>query len=146
MHFYSHAPRGARRRPHNGEDYVDRFLLTRPSRGATTPETDISAVIVISTHTPLAGRDARRQDLQQFLPHFYSHAPRGARPGNFPNRGNLARFLLTRPSRGATVSDHAGPQRYLYFYSHAPRGARHTVCRKPTIRQISTHTPLAGRD
>ena len=33
------------------------FLLTRPSRGATAATLDIDASNVISTHTPLAGRD-----------------------------------------------------------------------------------------
>ena len=57
---------------------------------------------MISTHTPLAGRDSIAENLSI--------------------AGNL--FLLTRPSRGVTIT--AKMEHLLYL--------------------ISTHTPLAGRD
>ena len=57
------------------------------------------------------------------------------------------RFLLTRPSRGATVWASACVELYTDFYSHAPRGARLLQGeRNHAGVQISTHTPLAGRD
>ena len=56
--------------------------------------------------------------------HFYSHAPRGARHIEYWNKRPDFTFLLTRPSRGATITS-----RVVY-----------------TDSDISTHTPLAGRD
>ena len=55
---------------------------------------------------------------------FYSHAPRGARPGLWQWDYGQKLFLLTRPSRGATVWDNRNFKSF----------------------PISTHTPLAGRD
>ena len=55
---------------------------------------------------------------------FYSHAPRGARHERFLLSFSVLQFLLTRPSRGATQLALA-------------QGASD---------EISTHTPLAGRD
>ena len=109
-----------------------KFLLTRPSRGATglilsyllkqkisthTPLAGRDSIMVflltfesISTHTPLAGRDAR--DLKQLgcRIYFYSHAPRGAR------------HIVDR----AVVKS-------VDFYSHAPRGARLEQDRAPDV-------------
>ena len=55
---------------------------------------------------------------------FYSHAPRGARHMGYRNYKGGKIFLLTRPSQGATNE---------YGGSLIPE-------------DISTHTPLAGRD
>ena len=57
-----------------------RFLLTRPSRGATSGAGYIFSLGKISTHTPLAGRDLEQAKAQAEQYNFYSHAPRGARP------------------------------------------------------------------
>ena len=126
--------------------------------------------MVISTHTPLAGRDMLRRHLRPFymsflltrpsrgattfgLPmayrasYFYSHAPRGARLVDSSPPAYLPGFLLTRPSRGATRRNDQPAKVAVYFYSHAPRGARlfgqEVYC---LGAEISTHTPLAGRD
>ena len=121
--FYSHALRGARplkhrlptiwtrfllTRPSRGATpspcrnmQHDIFLLTRPSRGATAMLDDIQQVDKISTHTPLAGRDLRQVVQQTVILYFYSHAPRGARQ---------------------LYSFQSGS--WWNFYSHAPRGAR----------------------
>ena len=104
--------------------YTYEFLLTRPSRGATrlcdvcpnqcristhTPlagrdtSTSMTAALrKISTHTPLAGRDFQRMDRRKTGYHFYSHAPRGARRCRHGKLHRKRKFLLTRPSRGAT--------------------------------------------
>ena len=103
------------------------FLLTRPSRGATSWNRPLLECFSISTHTPLAGRNTIS---------IYAIVP-------------FRQFLLTRPSRGATffdllfmrltgISTHtplAGRNLYkpdttlqsLHFYSHAPRGAQQIV-------------------
>ena len=122
------------------------FLLTRPSRGATQAQAFNALEAQISTHTPLAGRDWSVYWLSFEAFNFYSHAPRGARRMSRINVLILLKFLLTRPSRGATyfnynmwyyiiISTHtplAGRDflvkrsrtNYQNFYSHAPRGAR----------------------
>ena len=144
--FYSHAPRGARLASLFSTAVLLPFLLTRPSRGATSWSSWRDNGRRISTHTPLAGRDQGTQNYYSQLldfyshaprgarqvselvdPHqvdFYSHAPRGARQDGLLIMNSLTEFLLTRPSRGAT--------KYLR--------------RPPRPRTISTHTPLAGRD
>ena len=80
---------------------------------------------MISTHTPLAGRDSEfRHQLPQTR-NFNSHAPCGARPYFGLLKIRNLKFQLTRPLRGATRKAH-----------------RPIYARQP----ISTHTPLAGRD
>ena len=101
-----------------------KFLLTRPSRGATSNRRQRRRDHLISTHTPLAGRDIRNTISVLPVQHFYSHAPRGARLHLLTCVSICLIFLLTRPSRGATK-------------------AVYTVSR---VSHISTHTPLAGRD
>ena len=145
QYFYSHAPRGARRLFASFFYVREGFLLTRPSRGATIIKMMPRPGGYISTHTPLAGRDLHISIWSHSAQYFYSHAPRGARP-NPPLLIPVGlTFLLTRPSRGATLEGHDRPDRkisthtplagrdvpkditniaWTYFYSHAPRGAR----------------------
>ena len=59
-----------------------KFLLTRPSRGATELVERLTAIVKISTHTPLTGRDFKEEDKDM----------------------TAEQFLLTRPSRGATTA------------------------------------------
>ena len=100
-YFYSHAPRGARHphplasRPHAG------FLLTRPSRGATLSWPDPFSYQLISTHTPLAGRDICAV-LWDSGPQISTHTPLAGRDATISNITQVFKFLLTRPSRGAT--------------------------------------------
>ena len=123
--------------------YSDEFLLTRPSRGATRTAVLIPVYLVISTHTPLAGRDIPLINFRTPGRTFLLTRP--SRGAVYP--GFLAGFLLTRPSRGATASGKLLKYVHIDFYSHAPRGARLPAV--PFIipaPRISTHTPLAGRD
>ena len=98
--FYSHAPRGARPVQSN-------------FKGGT----------IISTHTPLAGRDSisifRKKNWK-----ISTHTPLAGRDRNRLHSRDMIRFLLTRPSRGATLTDACLQNANRYFYSHAPRGAR----------------------
>ena len=75
------------------------FLLTRPSRDVTKGLTGDVAAIRISTHTPLAGRDAA-----------------------WLKELKTRRFLLTRPSRDVTAGGGGAGGAGGDFYSHAPRG------------------------
>ena len=124
------------------------FLLTRPMRGATLLCLVWMCLTKISTHTPHAGRDvvskkvanrasdfyshapcgARRKDIPRSRKpkHFYSHAPCGARQRVEVLRQQSQVFLLTRPMRGATLSQIHSTCRTAHFYSHAPCGARQT--------------------
>ena len=146
-HFYSHAPRGARPKavgraknyasisthtPLAGRDMnglvnlkvLLTFLLTRPSRGATN---DFFARLPLDvhfySHAPRGARLIQRLSCKRQT-YFYSHAPRGARRESISVIPSLILFLLTRPSRGAT----------------------RTPFSSITAMNISTHTPLAGRD
>ena len=78
------------------------FQLTRPMRGATMLTHSVKYGVVISTHTPHAGRDL-------------------ALVGD-PRLRN--RFQLTRPMRGATFYKINFNFMPLHFNSHAPCGAR----------------------
>ena len=59
------------------------FLLTRPLRDVTVSPSSCAIRLIISTHTPLAGRDLTRGS---------THTIAG-------------RFLLTRPLRDVTIID-----------------------------------------
>ena len=147
-HFYSHAPRGARRLFVYAFIASLKFLLTRPSRGATVLKREPFISVSISTHTPLAGRDLCGHVYRSRSPISIStHTPLAGRDlcghvyrsrspisthtplaGRDASRGRTAIdylvFLLTRPSRGATTCKIVSDRTCVYFYSHAPRGAR----------------------
>ena len=103
---------------------VNRFLLTRPMRGATP-----------SFSCLLPARN------------FYSHAPCGARHQR-PARYLVPRHISTHtPHAGRDAKSWIGTLKIWNFYSHAPCGARRTrdaQCAGGSA--ISTHTPHAGRD
>ena len=84
----------------------------------------VSSYTQISTHTPLAGRDFYKAS--EITPEY--------------------KFLLTRPSRGATTAtDSRG--RTVTISTHTPLAGRDNGKSFPvTLTKISTHTPLAGRD
>ena len=144
-YFYSHAPCGARPRacstvPRGFQFLLTRplrgatsllspffcklkFLLTRPLRGATLPRPISMKCSVISTHTPLAGRDFEKRAAEIVKNNFYSHAPCGARPA---------------VSFAALASED--------FYSHAPCGARHGWTEvKVTQYHFYSHAPCGAR-
>ena len=145
--FYSPAPRGARHGWRLRDIQKRKFLLTRPSRGATAWPCSVSHWPPISTHTPLAGRDFTATASVGTSADFYSHAPRGARQMSRSSSGNSTNFYSHAPRGARHAIDEYTEQLIEDFYSHAPRGAR----RSPnapwfTRLRISTHTPLAGRD
>ena len=53
------------------------FLLTRPLRDVTYLLGKIILVVLISTHTPLTGRDGENHIGSVSVDNFYSHAPYG---------------------------------------------------------------------
>ena len=76
-----------------------KFLLTRPSRDVTSAVYDASGQIVISTHTPLAGRDKVYWEMFE-QDRISTHTPLAGRDG-----------WKTESMLGG-----------IDFYSHAPRG------------------------
>ena len=80
--------------------------------------------INISTHTPLAGRDHFQL---YFLPQQLG-------------------FLLTRPLRDVTIIE-ANDYHIIGFLLTRPlRDVTAKISQHASLKQISTHTPLAGRD
>ena len=78
---------------------------------------------MISTHTPLAGRDWVTVTVFWSMEYFYSHAPRGARL-NAEEAWSLVRISTHTPLAGRDCA----------------------INRRLNGVRISTHTPLAGRD
>ena len=103
--------------------------------------------IIISTHTPHAGRDYRLAAGCDCIKNFYSHAPCGARQKSVAGNMNRGRFLLTRPMRGATqfLEVALKKNKISTHTPHAGRDGKPSPCYTKTI-EISTHTPHAGRD
>ena len=62
----------------------NRFLLTRPLRDVTTSTPRCNSRVVISTHTPLAGRDVY-PDLNSDKQHISTHTPLAGRDDEFLN-------------------------------------------------------------
>ena len=104
-----------------------KFQPTRPLRGATnSPTWDSRVAIVISTHAPLAGRDAPPLFRHNNIETISTHAPLAGRDVLVVSIGiKVFKFQPTRPLRGATES--------------VPALATSDFL-------ISTHAPLAGRD
>ena len=105
-------------------DNSARFLLTRPLRDVTQFTATRQQIFLISTHTPLAGRD-------------FNQCIKSAENGG---------FLLTRPLRDVTISP-MHPLESDLISTHTPLAGRdndfNLIASRPLI---STHTPLAGRD
>ena len=102
--------------------------------------------MVISTHTPLAGRDFGQFRRHVAGVHFYSHAPCGARPYIDNVREGLVNFYSHAPC-GARPTHHLGNvQQFTFLLTRPLRGATIIPLFSYCYATISTHTPLAGRD
>ena len=118
------APRGARRQPPERTAAPSGFQSTRPSRGETRCRAISAGTVLISIHSPLAGRDMRLAVALVGSGYFNPLAPRGARP--WP----VQKFT---PSISISI--------------HSPLAGRDHV--PPAVfvsKRISIHSPLAGRD
>ncbi len=125
-HFYSHTPHGVQHNSMqdgniqrnisthtpltgcNGNKYSVSivnmsFLLTHPSRGATNLSDNINDYKNISTHTPLTGCNVKKDTPRQVAV-ISTHTPlTGCNNTIVRNVQGTAVFLLTHPSRGATI-------------------------------------------
>ena len=107
-----------------GNENPGAFQPTRPLRGATDCAVFAACTYLISTHAPLAGRDADHVAVHLDL-RISTHAPLAGRDAAVDDFTLPSiEFQPTRPLRGATAA--AG---------WAGGGV-----------MISTHAPLAGRD
>ena len=148
----------------------NKFLLTRPLRDVTSSIAAMSSASgIISTHTPLTGRDVCKNDRIIASDYFYSHAPYGTwrncvsyfqRSGDFYSHAPYGTwralfettykcciYFYSHAPYG-TWRDHVRDAQDLRdFYSHAPYGTwRKKVYASVKLPYISTHTPLTGRD
>ena len=79
LNFNPRAPCGARHFATNVPTPTNVFQPTRPLRGATGGEASDYDKFQISTHAPLAGRDAESERLSYEIADFNPRAPCGAR-------------------------------------------------------------------
>ena len=167
--FNPRAPCGARQPQQNEPRMSDLFQPTRPLRGATMPSQMEHSPKGISTHAPLAGRDAKVKSSMRNNLHFNPRAPCGARRSR-RGHGDDGRDFNPRAPCGARRSRRGhgddgrdfnprapcGARRSAttpcewmtaYFNPRAPCGARQRfTAAQAGVNQISTHAPLAGRD
>ena len=122
---------------------IQKFLLTRPLRDVTFAKTIALSHPIISTHTPLTGRDEtvyhtfNDQEISTHTPltgrdaimyamhrifEISTHTPlTGRDERKFMHLSNCHTFLLTRPLRDVTTWQKKA-YRDPHFYSHAPYG------------------------
>ena len=125
--------------------------------------------LMISIHTPLAGRDRRQRRRSSFGTHFNPHAPCGARRYTGQRYLCDSYFNPHAPCGARHQIPVDGLQGFSNFNPHAPcgarpravaegvdlllfqstrplRGATQVGAKMKHNNQISIHTPLAGRD
>ena len=122
------------------------FLLTRLSRGATERHGFTDNKGDFYSRASREARPAKRLQMLSCSSDFYSRASREARHETAKKTYDKFTFLLTRLSRGATVSKIQEALSFL-ISTHAPLARRDTDSIFVNIPAwISTHAPLARRD
>ena len=124
-----------------------KFQPTRPLRGATGGEASDYDKFQISTHAPLAGRDAESERLSYEIADFNPRAPCGARRRDWVQVPRRHRDFNPRAPCGARLRWMTFSQTSMLFQPTRPlRGATRAGQRLARRVGISTHAPLAGRD
>ena len=120
-YFNPRAPCGARQL---GTEYRNKgqkkFQPTRPLRGATLAEDRVGHGESISTHAPLAGRDAQKKNAPTVARHFNPRAPCGARQQKCTN--HYAHFCDNRQISDAFAQNAACQGILLLFDAGKPCG------------------------
>ena len=120
-YFNPRAPCGARQL---GTEYRNKgqkkFQPTRPLRGATLAEDRVGHGESISTHAPLAGRDAQKKNAPTVARHFNPRAPCGARQQKCTN--HYAHFCDNRQISDAFAQNAACQSILLLFDAGKPCG------------------------
>ena len=101
------------------------FQSTRPVRGETGDPAESVVEILISIHSPRAGRDSPAEARRSGWANFNPLAPCGARQLVHAYSAIAIEFQSTRPVRGETTSAHLPHATSIYFNPLAPCGARH---------------------
>ena len=122
------------------------FQPTRPLRGATANASKGASKRDISTHAPLAGRDAIAAKRPTYRADFNPRAPCGARLCHKFHIFPTIRFQPTRPLRGATLYKLIDTESNKFQPTRPLRGATKKLDSLTGHGLISTHAPLAGRD
>ena len=169
LNFNSHASCEARLYAAQNAKNIIAFQLTRLLRGATNTGNGFADTLLISTHTPLARRDARKSVGVPKNQNFNSHASCEARPCVALRVAVGEDNFNSHASCEARLAAQNGTDIRRHFNSHASCEARHggfietlssavfqltRLLRGATCinyleimaRYISTHTPLARRD
>ena len=121
------------------------FQSTRPVRGETGDPAESVVEILISIHSPRAGRDSPAEARRSGWANFNPLAPCGARQLVHAYSAIAIEFQSTRPVRGETTSAHLPHATSIYFNPLAPCGARRKAQRKATAFLIFQSTrPVRG--
>ena len=121
------------------------FQLTRLLRGATLLLNTSTSRWRISTHTPLARRDRRRQP-DDHMDVISTHTPLARRDRFFHPVMQLPRHFNSHASCEARPASIDASYTTSNFNSHASCEARRIRTVSHSSLRISTHTPLARRD
>ena len=98
------------------------FLLTRPSRDVTALRVPIWNNCIISTHTPLAGRDILAGEVREEMLIFLLTRPSRDVTHPLQHPINHRHISTHTPLAGRDVINTIKEQPKIDFYSHAPRG------------------------
>ena len=82
---------------------------------------------IISTHTPLAGRDKPLFFVKNGFWHISTHTPLAGRDQPVQLRLHIVRISTHTPLAGRDTANLQALGLEQDFYSHAPRGARHDI-------------------
>ena len=129
-----------------GNENPGAFQPTRPLRGATAAAKRAAHERPISTHAPLAGRDAAPKQKALVLLDFNPRAPCGARPGWAVAGSGSSEISTHAPLAGRDYSPWSEDGEFE-ISTHAPLAGRDPLrYDQLDVVDISTHAPLAGRD
>ena len=101
---------------------------------------------IISTHTPLAGRDKPLFFVKNGFWHISTHTPLAGRDQPVQLRLHIVRISTHTPLAGRDTANLQALGLEQDFYSHAPRGARlrSAACRG-IIEDFYSHAPRGAR-
>ena len=148
-YFNPLAPRGARLPRLSAQCSPQDISIHSPLAGRDGhPHNPNLPFLKISIHSPLAGRDPRWFIRGDGMVNISIHSPLAGRDLLGQDAQKYAGiFQSTRPSRGETIAVLGADQPGKHFNPLAPRGARPAAVRLlPELKDISIHSPLAGRD
>ena len=98
------------------------FLLTRPMRDVTIKAWPTIGHIVVSTHTPHAGRDTEDWEIQMKM-EVSTHTPHAGRDNSGISRLCQCDCVSTHtPDAGRDMKSEEMSTSWCCFYSHAPCG------------------------